>query len=149
MDWEIRTLGIRPGTRVSQLTTPTHDPFLRDVWVPLCAGGTVCAPDDRETVLDARALAAWVDGVDRRRGTARVAYPLEIFEPENLAGVLSIVAGNTAPRRLPSIDASRIKSSCGLDISATVSVAAGSGTVACWIERASVSNAHCQASPWL
>lgn len=39
-------------------------------------------------------LAAWVDGVDKRAGTARVAFPLEIFEPGNLAGVLSIVAGN-------------------------------------------------------
>lgn len=39
-------------------------------------------------------LAAWVDGVDRKEGTARVAFPLEIFEPDNLAGVLSIVAGN-------------------------------------------------------
>lgn len=39
-------------------------------------------------------LAAWVDGVDRKAGTARVAFPLEIFEPGNVAGVLSIVAGN-------------------------------------------------------
>ena len=39
-------------------------------------------------------LAAWVDAVDRRAGTARIAFPLEIFEPGNVAGVLSIVAGN-------------------------------------------------------
>jgi amino acid adenylation domain-containing protein len=60
VDWEIRALGLGPGTRVSQLTTPTHDPFLRDVWVPLCAGGTVCAPAPG-TVLDARALVDWID----------------------------------------------------------------------------------------
>jgi len=39
-------------------------------------------------------LAAWVESVDRRRQTARIAFPLEIFEPGNVAGVLSIVAGN-------------------------------------------------------
>lgn len=39
-------------------------------------------------------LAAWVEKVDTRRGLAKIAYPLEIFEPENIAGVLSIVAGN-------------------------------------------------------
>lgn len=47
----------------------------------------------RSTRLQDR-LAAWVEGVDRKRGTARIAYPLEIFEPGNVAGVLSIVAGN-------------------------------------------------------
>ena len=39
-------------------------------------------------------LAAWVESTDRKRGLARVAFPLEIFEPGNVAGVLSIVAGN-------------------------------------------------------
>ncbi len=62
VDWEIRTLGLGAGTRVSQLTTPNYDPFLRDVWVPLCAGGTTVAPPGRDTLLDARALVDWVDG---------------------------------------------------------------------------------------
>jgi ribulose-bisphosphate carboxylase large chain len=39
-------------------------------------------------------LAAWVESTDKRRGLARIAFPLAIFEPDNLAGVLSIVAGN-------------------------------------------------------
>lgn len=39
-------------------------------------------------------LAAWVESADPRAGTARIAFPLEIFEPDNVAGVLSIVAGN-------------------------------------------------------
>lgn len=39
-------------------------------------------------------LAAWVDGVDEEKAEARIAFPLEIFEPRNIPGVLSIVAGN-------------------------------------------------------
>lgn len=39
-------------------------------------------------------LAAWVVDCDDVHGVARVAFPLEIFEAGNVAGVLSIVAGN-------------------------------------------------------
>jgi amino acid adenylation domain-containing protein len=59
--WEIKTFGVAHGTRVSQLTTPSFDPFLRDVFVPLCAGGTVCIPAERETLLDGRTLLDWID----------------------------------------------------------------------------------------
>src|SRR5215472_6622213 len=59
--WEIEALGIGPGTRVSQLASPSFDGFLKDVFVPLCAGGTVCAPESRSVVLDAARLADWVD----------------------------------------------------------------------------------------
>jgi amino acid adenylation domain-containing protein len=58
--WEIATFGVGPGTRVSQLTSPSFDAYLRDVFTPLCAGGTVCAPPSRETVLDAARLAEWL-----------------------------------------------------------------------------------------
>ncbi len=59
--WEIETLGIGAGTRVSQLASPSFDGFLKDVFVPLCAGGTVCAPESRRVVLEAGRLADWVD----------------------------------------------------------------------------------------
>src|SRR3954470_2304502 len=59
--WEIETFHLEPGVRVSQLTTPSFDAFLRDVLTPLCAGGTVCIPAGRETVLDTRQLAAWIE----------------------------------------------------------------------------------------
>jgi len=62
--WEISTLGIEVGTRVSQLTIPTHDPFLRDVFVPLCAGGTVCVPPDPPARLEPGRLVAWLDRRD-------------------------------------------------------------------------------------
>jgi amino acid adenylation domain-containing protein len=59
--WEIETLGIGPGTRVSQLTSPAFDAFLRDAFVPLAAGGTVCVPGGREVLLDGRRLAEWIE----------------------------------------------------------------------------------------
>ncbi|GHF37134.1 hypothetical protein GCM10018790_13450 [Kitasatospora xanthocidica] len=42
VDWEIAEFGIGEGTKVSQLTSPGFDAFLRDAFTPLCAGGTVC-----------------------------------------------------------------------------------------------------------
>ncbi|MBE1162040.1 amino acid adenylation domain-containing protein [Dyella acidiphila] len=61
IQWEIDTFGITPGTRVSQLTTPSFDAFLRDVFTPLCAGGTICVPNDRKRVMVPGELAAWLE----------------------------------------------------------------------------------------
>jgi amino acid adenylation domain-containing protein len=59
--WEIEALGVGPGTRVSQLASPSFDGFLKDAFVPLCSGGTVCAPESRGMVLDAGRLVDWLD----------------------------------------------------------------------------------------
>lgn len=45
LDWEIRELGIDGGHRVSQLSHFTFDASLRDIWLPLCTGSTLCIPD--------------------------------------------------------------------------------------------------------
>ncbi|HYW08983.1 MAG TPA: non-ribosomal peptide synthetase, partial [Longimicrobium sp.] len=58
--WEARLLGAGPGIRGSQLASPSFDSFLRDVFVPLCAGGTVCVPEGRGVAHDGRALAGYV-----------------------------------------------------------------------------------------
>ena len=59
--WEIEAVGAGPGTRVSQLASPAFDGFLKDAFVPLCSGGVVCAPESRDTILDAWSLADWLD----------------------------------------------------------------------------------------
>jgi len=59
--WEAETFGVGEGTRVSQLTSPAFDAFLRDAFTPLVAGGTVCVPAGRESILDGRRLAAWIE----------------------------------------------------------------------------------------
>ncbi|HXQ74652.1 MAG TPA: condensation domain-containing protein, partial [Pyrinomonadaceae bacterium] len=61
MRWEIEAVGARPGIRVSQLASPAFDGFLKDVFVPLCSGGVVCAPESRDVILDAWSLADWLD----------------------------------------------------------------------------------------
>jgi amino acid adenylation domain-containing protein len=61
MRWEIEAVGAGPGTRVSQLASPSFDGFLKDVFVPLCSGGVVCAPENRDLILDAWSLADWLD----------------------------------------------------------------------------------------
>ena len=59
--WEMKTVGADESTRVSQLTSPSFDGFLKDVFVPLCAGGTVCVPEGRDIILDGRRLVDWID----------------------------------------------------------------------------------------
>lgn len=46
--WQISTFGIGPGDRVSQLTGLSFDVILRDVFLPLCSGGTLCIPTDKD-----------------------------------------------------------------------------------------------------
>jgi len=59
--WEGKTLGLDRGTKGSNLTTPSFDAFLRDIFVPLSVGGLVCVPPERETVLDAAQLVKWIN----------------------------------------------------------------------------------------
>ncbi|HSF40225.1 MAG TPA: non-ribosomal peptide synthetase [Thermoanaerobaculia bacterium] len=59
--WEAETFGVGEGTRVSQLTSPAFDAFLRDAFTPLVAGGTICVPAGRESILDGSRLAEWIE----------------------------------------------------------------------------------------
>ena len=59
--WEIAAVGAGPGTRVSQLASPSFDGFLKDAFVPLCSGGVVCPPENRDVILDSWSLADWLD----------------------------------------------------------------------------------------
>jgi amino acid adenylation domain-containing protein len=57
--WEIDLLGAGRGTRVSSLTSPGFDAFLRDAFVPLCSGGTmVVAP---HSARSGQGLARWLE----------------------------------------------------------------------------------------
>jgi amino acid adenylation domain-containing protein len=59
--WEIEALGIGDRSRVSQLASPSFDGFLKDVFVPLCAGGVTCVPEDRKIILEPARLMDWLD----------------------------------------------------------------------------------------
>ncbi|HAK42179.1 MAG TPA: hypothetical protein DCM59_05020, partial [Clostridium sp.] len=61
IDWEIKQFSINDKFRVSQLIYPGFDAFLRDVFVPLCAGGTLCIPDNKELSLNTDKLIEWIE----------------------------------------------------------------------------------------
>ncbi|MDX5565750.1 AMP-binding protein [Streptomyces sp. ID05-04B] len=44
IDWEAAEFGVHAGDRVAQLTTLSFDAVLRDVFVPLTQGATLCLP---------------------------------------------------------------------------------------------------------
>lgn len=44
IDWETAEFGVHAGDRVAQLTTLSFDAVLRDVFVPLTRGATLCLP---------------------------------------------------------------------------------------------------------
>lgn len=60
INWEIATFAIDSSTRVSQLIMPTFDPWLRDVFVPLSVGGTLCIPPEPPFLLDPERLLEWL-----------------------------------------------------------------------------------------
>jgi non-ribosomal peptide synthetase component F len=52
IDWEISAFAIDETFRFSQFTSPGFDAYLRDILVPLCSGGTVCIPRDKNIQPD-------------------------------------------------------------------------------------------------
>jgi amino acid adenylation domain-containing protein len=59
--WELETLGISEGVRVSRLQPISFDASLRDIFLPLCSGGIAIGPAPRDTVLQARKLIEWIE----------------------------------------------------------------------------------------
>ncbi|MFB6456955.1 amino acid adenylation domain-containing protein [Chitinophaga sp. Hz27] len=64
IQWEIEEFDIREGTKVSQFISPYFDAFLRDIFVPLLAGGTICIPPADQTFNDAGAITKWLNDQD-------------------------------------------------------------------------------------
>ncbi|WP_176695427.1 amino acid adenylation domain-containing protein [Phaeobacter sp. B1627] len=64
IEWEVSSLDLPKGIRVAQTTTPGHDPFLRDILVPLSRGGSIMIPPERNTILVPRDLVDWVSTSD-------------------------------------------------------------------------------------
>jgi amino acid adenylation domain-containing protein len=58
--WEVEAFSVQPGTRCSQLVAPTFDPWFRDIFVPLCSGGTIVIPPDYPSRLEPERLLEWL-----------------------------------------------------------------------------------------
>ena len=61
VEWEIGAFEIAGDTRFSQFVSPYFDAFLRDVFVPLVAGGTICVPPRDEDFFTGPKVTAWID----------------------------------------------------------------------------------------
>ncbi len=59
--WEINTFSITSECNITQLASPAFDASLRDIFVPLCAGGTICIPESRDIFLDSKEFVKWID----------------------------------------------------------------------------------------
>lgn len=59
--WEMKKFDIAENIRVAQLTSQCHDPFLRDIFVPFLAGGTICIPQSKEEMLSSVSLVNWIE----------------------------------------------------------------------------------------
>jgi len=62
LQWEIGEFRIDHTIRVSQFISPYFDAFLRDIFVPLLAGGTICIPPAEEDFFTPRKMADFIDG---------------------------------------------------------------------------------------
>ncbi|MHA1661074.1 MAG: non-ribosomal peptide synthetase [Promethearchaeota archaeon] len=60
IDWEIKELKINKNSRVAQLAPCSFDASLRDFFVPLLTGGTVCVPKDKQQTLVEENLSNWI-----------------------------------------------------------------------------------------
>jgi amino acid adenylation domain-containing protein len=61
INWETKTFNINENFRISQISSIGFDASLRDIFVPLCVGGTVCIPENRDKVLDSNNLVNWIE----------------------------------------------------------------------------------------
>ena len=99
LQWEEQTLSIGPTDRVSQLTGLSFDVVLRDIFLPLSAGATLCLPDtasvphgedvipwmrrERITILHTvpSLAAVWLDSLESRAGLPDLRWVLMAGEP--------------------------------------------------------------------
>src|SRR5579859_44642 len=61
IQWEIGAFNLTDAIRVSQLISPYFDAFLRDIFVPLLVGGTICLPPEADDFYSPDKIIPWID----------------------------------------------------------------------------------------
>lgn len=64
IDWEVEEFKLDTDLRASQFITPYFDAFLRDVFVPLFAGGTICIPPQTDDFFTSENMIKWIESSD-------------------------------------------------------------------------------------
>ena len=58
--WQRSTFDVRPDDRCAQLTSPSFEVILRDVFLPLASGATLCLPDETADTASGD-MVSWMD----------------------------------------------------------------------------------------
>ncbi len=61
IEWEVEEFKLDTDVRVSQFITPYFDAFLRDIFVPLFAGGSICIPPQVEDFFTTESMIEWIE----------------------------------------------------------------------------------------
>ncbi|MEM7593187.1 MAG: amino acid adenylation domain-containing protein, partial [Cyanobacteria bacterium P01_A01_bin.83] len=60
LTWQRQTFEISPQDRIGQLTAPSFDVVLRDIFLPLTSGATLCLPKE-ENILEPSLILSWLE----------------------------------------------------------------------------------------
>lgn len=61
INWELSAFGLQEGYRYSQFVSPYFDAFLRDIFVPIFSGGTICLTPGDDDFFTPDKLIDWID----------------------------------------------------------------------------------------
>ncbi len=61
INWEIETFSVNKTYKFSQFINVGFDAFLRDIFVPLCSGATICISPDSSIFYDPVSLTNWIE----------------------------------------------------------------------------------------
>ncbi|MFD2614576.1 condensation domain-containing protein [Paenibacillus gansuensis] len=60
ISWEIEEFKLNESFNVSQLTSPSFGPFMRDIFVSLCVGATLHIPESKKVLMNPNELLKWL-----------------------------------------------------------------------------------------
>lgn len=60
LDWEIEEFSLGDGDKYTQLTSPSFDPFLREIFVPILSGGIICLFEIKDSLKKILFLPKWL-----------------------------------------------------------------------------------------
>ncbi|HTI10447.1 MAG TPA: amino acid adenylation domain-containing protein [Puia sp.] len=84
IQWEAAAFDLVSGTRFSQFISPYFDAFLRDVFVPLLAGGIICIPPAEDDFFTPEKMRPWI-GINRIHVIHCVPSVFRIFNHHSLS----------------------------------------------------------------
>lgn len=61
LEWEISNFSLEENYIYAQITSPSFDPFLRDIFVPLLSGGKICLFEISDNIKNLYFLSVWLN----------------------------------------------------------------------------------------